>query len=93
MSARCGAICRGKGAATHLETDYKEERRMPTSQKEQTLTKTQEEDMSSSEATTNSDQEAGGLEIPQYNIWMILFMFIWPAALFMFLIHVVVPLF
>jgi membrane protease YdiL (CAAX protease family) len=53
----------------------------------------QEEVMSTSEATANSDQEVGGKEIPQYNIWMILFMFIWPAALFMFLIHVVVPLF
>jgi len=52
-----------------------------------------EEKMSTSEVTTNSDQEAGGQEIAQYNLWMILFMFIWPAALFMFLIHVVVPLF
>jgi membrane protease YdiL (CAAX protease family) len=49
--------------------------------------------MSTSEATKNVDQEGTTQEIPQYNIWMILFMFIWPAALFMFMIHVVVPLF
>ena len=49
--------------------------------------------MSTSQATTNLEQEGTAQEIPQYNIWMILFMFIWPAALFMFLIHVVVPLF
>ena len=48
--------------------------------------------MSTSEERANPDQEAGGLEIPQYNLWMILFMFIWPAAWFMFLIHVVGPL-
>ena len=47
--------------------------------------------MSTSEATNNVDQEGTTQEIPQYNIWMILFMFIWPAALFMFLIHVVAP--
>jgi membrane protease YdiL (CAAX protease family) len=49
--------------------------------------------MSTSEATKNVDQEGTTQEIPQYNIWMILFMFIWPAALFIFMIHVVVPLF
>jgi len=49
--------------------------------------------MSTSEATTNLEQEGTAQEIPQYNLWMILFMFLWPAAWFMFLIHVVVPLF
>lgn len=49
--------------------------------------------MSTSEATTNFEQEGTTLEITQYNLWMILLMFIWPAAWFMFLIHVVVPLF
>ena len=49
--------------------------------------------MSTSKATKNVDQEGTTQEIPQYNLWMILFMFIWPAALFMFLIYVVVPLF
>jgi len=52
-----------------------------------------EEDMSSSNAAIISEQEGTTQEIPQYNLWMTLFMFIWPAALFMFLIHVVVPLF
>ena len=49
--------------------------------------------MSTSKATNNVDPEGTTKEIPQYNMWMILFMFIWPAALFMFLIHVVMPLF
>jgi membrane protease YdiL (CAAX protease family) len=48
--------------------------------------------MSTSETTTNIEQEGTAQEIPQYNIWMILFMFIWPAAWFMFLIHIVSPL-
>jgi membrane protease YdiL (CAAX protease family) len=52
-----------------------------------------EKEMSTSEAATNFEQERTILEIPQYNLWMILFMFIWPAALFMFLIRVVSPLF
>jgi membrane protease YdiL (CAAX protease family) len=49
--------------------------------------------MSTSNGAINSEQAETTQEIPQYNLWMILFMFIWPAALFMFLIHVVVPLF
>ena len=49
--------------------------------------------MSTSNGTRISEQEGTTQEIAQYNLWMILFMFIWPAALFMFLIHVVVPLF
>jgi len=49
--------------------------------------------MSTSKATTNFEQEGTTQEIPQYNLWMILLMFIWPAAWFMFLIYVVVPLF
>jgi membrane protease YdiL (CAAX protease family) len=53
----------------------------------------EEGEMSTSEERPNSGQEAGGREIPQYNLWMILFMFIWPAAWFMFLIHVVARLF
>ena len=48
--------------------------------------------MSTSEATSNLEQEGTTQEIPQYNIWMILFMFIWPAAWFMFMILVLVPL-
>jgi len=48
--------------------------------------------MSTSEATTNFEQEGTTQEIPQYNLWMILFMFLWPAAWFMFLIQVVSPL-
>ena len=49
--------------------------------------------MSTSETTINIEQEGTTQEIPQYSIWMILFMFIWPAAWFMFLINVVSPLF
>ena len=49
--------------------------------------------MSTSNPAVVSEHEATTQEIQQYNIWMILFMFIWPAAWFMFLIHVVVPLF
>ena len=49
--------------------------------------------MSTAEPTTNIEQEGTTQEIPQYNIWMILFMFIWPAALFMLMIHVIAPLF
>ncbi len=49
--------------------------------------------MSTSKATTNFEQEGTTQKIPQYNLWMILLMFLWPAAWFMFLIHVVVPLF
>jgi membrane protease YdiL (CAAX protease family) len=49
--------------------------------------------MTTSEAATPFEQKGNTQEIPQYNLWMILFMFIWPAALFMFLIHVVMPLF
>jgi membrane protease YdiL (CAAX protease family) len=52
-----------------------------------------EEDVSKSNAAVISEHESTTQEIPQYNIWMILFMFIWPAVWFMFLIHVVVPLF
>ena len=48
--------------------------------------------MSTPEAATNIEQEPTTQNIPQYNLWMILLMFIWPAAWFMFLIHVVVPL-
>jgi len=49
--------------------------------------------MSTSKATNNVDPEGTTKEIPQYNLWVILLMFIWPAAWFMFLIYVVVPLF
>ena len=49
--------------------------------------------MSTSEEATNFENEGITQEIPQYNLWMILFMFIWPAVWFMFMIHVLVPLF
>ena len=49
--------------------------------------------MSTSKTTNNVDPEGTTKEIPQYNLWVILLMFIWPAAWFMFLIYVVVPLF
>ncbi len=49
--------------------------------------------MSTSKATTNFEQEGTTQEIPQYNLWMILLMFLWPAAWFMFLIYIVTPLF
>ena len=49
--------------------------------------------MTASQITNNVEQEGTTQEISQYNLWMILLMFIWPAALFMFLIHIVVPLF
>jgi membrane protease YdiL (CAAX protease family) len=48
--------------------------------------------MSTSEVISNVEQEETTQEIPQYNIWMIFWMFIWPAAWFMFLIYVIVPL-
>ena len=48
--------------------------------------------MSTPDAAANLEHEGTTQEIPQYNIWMILFMFIWPAAWFMFMILVLVPL-
>ena len=44
-------------------------------------------------AESSPAQEAGAPVIPQYSLPMILFMFAWPAVWFLFLIHVVAPLF
>ena len=49
--------------------------------------------MSTSKATKDLEQEGTTQEIPQYNLWMILFMFAWPAAWFLFLMYVIGPLF
>jgi membrane protease YdiL (CAAX protease family) len=49
--------------------------------------------MSTSKATRNFEQEGTTQKVPQYNLWMILFMFAWPAAWFSFLIYVIAPLF
>jgi hypothetical protein len=49
--------------------------------------------MSTSKATKNFEQEGTTQKVPQYNLWMILFMFAWPAAWFLFLMYVIGPLF
>ncbi len=49
--------------------------------------------MSTEIATSNPKQESGVPAIPQYGLPMILFMFAWPTAWLLFLIHVVAPLF
>jgi hypothetical protein len=49
-------------------------------------------EMSTSKATRNFEQEGTTQKVPQYNLWMILFMFAWPAAWFLFLIYVIGPL-
>ena len=48
--------------------------------------------MSRSATSSSSPQESGASGIPQYSLLMIVFMFAWPAAWFMFLIWVVRPL-
>lgn len=49
--------------------------------------------MSRQIAKPSPAQESGAPAIPQYSLPMILLMFAWPAAWFLFLIHVVTPLF
>jgi membrane protease YdiL (CAAX protease family) len=48
--------------------------------------------MSTKNNVINTNYEANKSDIPQYRLPMILFMFVWPAAWFMFLIWVVRPL-
>ena len=50
--------------------------------------------MSKINTTRVSSQEGDGdSQIPQYSLAMIIFMFVWPVAWFMILIHLIMPLF
>jgi membrane protease YdiL (CAAX protease family) len=49
--------------------------------------------MSKEIATSSPEQDSGAPTVPQYSLPKILLMFAWPTAWFLFLIHVVTPLF